>query len=123
MTRFSDLSEAEKKKVIFIPPYAAKTPTNEQFEDWKNPKRFGIWLDGKHIKNSDLNKYKPSDIASFSGSYIHKNARQPQGYLYQFGLMTHKEYERYLKEQTESPFLLVTDLKPKPKTVWVEPKQ
>jgi hypothetical protein len=123
MTRFSDLSEAEKKKVIFIPPYAPKTPTNEQFEDWKNPKRFGIWLDGKHIKNSDLNKYKPSDIASFSGSYIHKNARQPQGYLYQFGLMTHKEYERYLKEQTESPFLLVSDLKPRPKTVWVEPKQ
>lgn len=123
MTRFSDLSEAEKKKVIFIPPYAAKTPTNEQFEDWKNPKRFGIWLDGKHIKNSDLNNYKPSDIASFSGSYVHKNARQPQGYLYQFGLMTHKEYERYLKEQTESPFLLVAEFKPRPKTVWKEPKQ
>ena len=123
MTRFSDLSEAEKKKVMFIPPHAAKTPTNEQFEDWKNPKRFGIWLDGKHIKNSDLNKYKPSDIASFSGSYVHKNARQPQGYLYQFGLMTHKEYECYLKEQTESPFLLVADFKRKPKTVWVEPKQ
>jgi hypothetical protein len=123
MKRFSDLSEAEKKKVMYIPPHAAKTPTDEQFEDWKNPKRFGIWLDGKRIKNSDLNKYKPGDIATFSGSYIHKNARQPQGYLYQFGLMTHKEYERYLKEQAESPFLLVADFKPKPKTVWVEPKQ
>ncbi len=123
MKRFSDLSEAEKKKVFFVPPLAAKTPTNAQFEDWKNPKRFGIWLDGKHIKNSDLNKYKPSDIASFMGSYVHKNARQPQGYLYQFSLMTHKEYERYMKASTESPFLVVLESKPKPKTVWVEPKQ
>jgi hypothetical protein len=123
MKRFSDLSEAEKKKVFFVPPLAAKTPTDAQFEDWKNPKRFGIWLDGKHIKNSDLNRYKPSDIASFMGSYVHKNARQPQGYLYQFSLMTHKEYERYLKSSTESPFLVVLERKPKPKTVWVEPKQ
>jgi hypothetical protein len=102
---------------------AAKTPTQKEFEDWKNPKRFGIWLDNKRIKNSDLNKYEPTDIASFSGSYVHKNARQPQGYLYQFDLMTHKEYERYLKEEAESPFLLVADFKLKPKTVWVEPKQ
>ncbi|QJD78858.1 M56 family metallopeptidase [Spirosoma rhododendri] len=122
MKRFSDLSEAEKKKVVFIPPQAAKTPTDEQFEDWKNPKRFGIWLDNKHIKNSDLNKYKPSDIASFWGSYVHKNARQLQGYLYQFDLMTHKEYERYLREKTESPFLFVADRAPRPKAVWVEPK-
>ncbi len=123
MKQFSDLSEAAKKKVVFIPPQATRTPTDEQFEDWKNPKRFGIWLDNKPIKNSDLNKYKPSDIAFFSGSYVHKNARQPQGYLYPFDLMTHKEYERYLKEEAESLFLFVAEGKPRPKTVWVEPKQ
>lgn len=110
--KFSDLSEGEKKNVIFIAPQPRKTPSKSQFEEWKNPNMFGIWIDGKHVKNGALNAYKASDIASFSGSYIHKNARQPQGYLYQMDLMTHKEYERYLKESVDSPFLIVMRDKP-----------
>ncbi len=105
--KFSDLSETEKKGVILIGPQPRKTPTEAQFAEWKNPKMFGIWIDGKRVKNKALDGYKSDDIASFSGSYVHKNARQPEGYLYQMDLMTHQEYDRYLKERTESPFLVI----------------
>ncbi|MCX6217098.1 M56 family metallopeptidase [Spirosoma sp.] len=105
--KFANLSEEEKKNVILIAPIPPKTPTDAQFSDWKNPKLFGIWIDDKRVKNEVLDKYKPIDIASFSGSFVHKNARQPEGYLYQLDLMTHAAYERYLKEQKENPFLVV----------------
>ncbi|GAB3020056.1 M56 family metallopeptidase [Spirosoma pulveris] len=111
--KFANLSEEEKKNVILIAPMPPKTPTDAQFSDWKNPKLFGIWIDDKRVKNEVLDKYKPSDIASFSGSFVHKNARQPEGYLYQIDLMTHLAYERYLKEQKENPFLVVEQRFPK----------
>lgn len=111
--KFSDLSEEEKKNVVLVAPFPPKTPTDAQFSDWKNPKLFGIWIDGKRVKNEVLDTYKPTDITSFSGSFVHKNARQPEGYLYQMDLMTHSAYERYLKEREENPLLIV--MKPRPK--------
>jgi len=30
-------------------------PTTAQFESWKNEKEFAIWIDNKHISNSELN--------------------------------------------------------------------
>jgi bla regulator protein BlaR1 len=111
--KFSDLLEAERKNVVLIAPMPPGTPTEAQFSDWKNPKLFGIWLDGKRVKNKALDQYKPTDIASFSGSFVHKNARQPEGYLYQMDLMTHSGYERYLKEQKEKPLLVVMQPRPK----------
>ncbi len=107
---YDQLTEEEKDliKAADPQPYELrKTPTPEQFEDWKNPKKFGIWLDGKHIKNSELNKYKPEDIVAFSGSYVHKNARQPQGYLYQFDIMTEAAYQKYLKDWKDGPFIMI----------------
>ncbi|SOD93704.1 BlaR1 peptidase M56 [Spirosoma fluviale] len=111
--KFSDLSKKEKKNVVLIAPFPPRTPTDAQFSDWKNPKLFGIWIDDKRVKNEVLDRYKPTDIASFSGSFVHKNARQPEGYLYQMDLMTHSAYERYLKEQKEKPFLVVMQRFPK----------
>lgn len=111
--KFSDLLEAERKDVVLIAPLPPKTPTEAQFSEWKNPKLFGIWLDGKRVKNKVLDQYKSIDIASYWGSFVHKNARQPEGYLYQMDLMTHSGYERYLKEQKERPLLVVMQPRPK----------
>ncbi|MGA0555408.1 M56 family metallopeptidase [Larkinella sp. VNQ87] len=95
--KYSELTPEEKKHVIELPPEPRKSPTDAQFNDWKNPDKFGIWLDGKRIKNEELNKYKPSDIVSFWGSYVHKNARRFGKHHYQFELMTEKYYSAYLK--------------------------
>lgn len=106
--KFSELSAEEKKLVILIAPESRKTPTEAQFAEWKNSKKYGVWVDGKRVRNFANTTYKAGDIAAYSGSYVHKNARQPEGYLYQMDLMTHKEYQTYLKESTENPFLVLS---------------
>ena len=71
-----------------------KQPTSSEFESWKNEKEFAIWLDGKPIPNSNLNKLSANDIVHYTGSFIHNNARSdrfPQPY--QYSLYTKKGFE------------------------------
>jgi len=104
---YAQLSPEEKKRVRLVPPQGPKTPTEAVFASWKNPKKFGVWVDGKRTRNFASTSLKASDIASYSRSYVHKNARQPEGYLYQIDLMTHAYYQNYLKESAENPFLIL----------------
>lgn len=80
---------------IGIPkPLQKMSPTQKEMEEFKNSKKYAIWIDGKHVPNENLNKYKPNDIAHFSGSVILKNARSkrfPQPFQYWFS--THKYFE------------------------------
>lgn len=73
---YSDLSEAEKSMLMHPPGVPEKkTPSAEQFDQWKNPDTYAIWLDGRHIPNSQLNQMNNSEIAFFFDSYVHNNAR------------------------------------------------
>ncbi|WP_299117736.1 M56 family metallopeptidase [uncultured Winogradskyella sp.] len=49
--------------------------TNKLYEDFKDSDTYAIWIDGKHIQNSALNNYSASDFVHYSGSIVHKNAR------------------------------------------------
>jgi bla regulator protein blaR1 len=110
--RFSSLTTEQKRHVTYIGPEPAKTPSEAEFNRWKNPRQFGIWLDGKRSRNFANTRLTASDIAAYSGSYVYKNARQPEGYLYQMELMTHARYAAYLKEQEQSPFLFLDSNRP-----------
>lgn len=103
--KFNELTSEQKKHVVYIAPEERMTPNEAEFERWKNPKIFGMWVDGKRVRNFANTKLKASDIVAYSGSYVHKNARQPEGYLYQMDVMTAPYYKKYLKECEESPFL------------------
>ncbi|MBC8152047.1 MAG: hypothetical protein H7Z72_03970 [Bacteroidetes bacterium] len=105
--RYSDLTDAEKKLVIYIPPQPQKSPTEAEFIAWKNPRKYGIWVDGRRTRNFVDTPLQATDIISYSGSFVHKNARQPEGYLYQMDLMTRKGYDDYMKEQVQSPLLIL----------------
>lgn len=50
-------------------------PNPALFESWKNGDEFAIWIDGKVVPNSKLEEMKVSEIAHYSSSYIHSNAR------------------------------------------------
>lgn len=70
-----------------------KVPSKQEFESWKNANKYALWLDGEAIPNSTLNKYTVDDIAYYSGSFVHNNARSktfPQAY--QFRLYTAKGF-------------------------------
>ncbi|MEW5676867.1 M56 family metallopeptidase [Flavobacterium enshiense] len=74
-------------------PLQKKSPSKKELDDFKNGKKYAIWIDGANVSNTKLNQYKPSDFAHFSGSVILKNARtkkHPQPFQYWF--YTHKYY-------------------------------
>jgi biopolymer transport protein ExbD len=74
-------------------------PTAAQFESWKNETEFAIWLDGKHISNSELNNYKLNDIAHYVGSSVHSNAKsKKKPEPFQFNLYTKDGFNKFYKE-------------------------
>ncbi|MEK8179357.1 energy transducer TonB [Flavobacterium buctense] len=97
--KYQELTENEKKDIIlylFVPkPLEKKSPTTIELNEFKNSKKYAIWIDGKNVPNNELNKYNPKDIAHFSGSVILKNARtkkHPQPFQYWF--YTHPYFEK-----------------------------
>jgi hypothetical protein len=96
---YEELTIEDKQKfgkfAFYIPkPSQKMSPTQKEMEDFKNSKKYAIWIDGKHVTNENLSKYEPNEIAHFSGSVILKNARSkkfPQPFQYWFS--THKYFE------------------------------
>jgi beta-lactamase regulating signal transducer with metallopeptidase domain len=95
---YEDLTEADKdyfSVFLYVPkPYVKKSPTTAEVKDFMNAKKYAIWIDGKNVPNTELGKYKRTDIAYFSGSVILKNARtkrHPQPFQYWF--YTHKAFD------------------------------
>ncbi|QZK89312.1 regulatory sensor-transducer, BlaR1/MecR1 family protein [Flavobacterium sp. CHNK8] len=99
-TKYEDLSEEYKKRALFYVPTARekKSPTTQELENFKDPKKYAIWIDDVHQTNKSLNNFKPSEIAFFQGSSVYKNARSkkfPQPYQYNF--YTHNYFDKNLK--------------------------
>lgn len=96
---YEELTTVDKQKLdkfaFYIPkPYQKMSPTLKEMKEFTNTKKYAIWIDGKHVPNENLSKYKPNEIAYFSGSVILKNARSkkfPQPFQYWFS--THKYFE------------------------------
>jgi len=104
---FKDLTQEEKAQVVYIAPDSRKTPTEEQWAAFKNPKQYGVWIDSKRRRDSPFSKYKRTDIVTYWYSFVHKNARQPEGYLYQLELYTEAGYQQTLQERREHPLLVL----------------
>lgn len=106
--RYRDLTPVQKKLVKYLPPPARIEPTEAQWNDWQNTKKYGLWIDGKRRRDNPLGRqYKRADIVFFWSSYIHKNARQPEGYLYQLDLYTEPAYQEMVKRMEENPLLVI----------------
>ena len=78
-----------------------KIPTKEQLESWKVPTEYGIWLDGKRIENSELNRYQSSDFSHFFVSRLARNAKDYGKYVYHLELSTTTSY-RELKAKLDA---------------------
>ena len=79
-----------------------KTPTNGQFDSWKNKDKFALWIDGKVVDNKVLNNYKNTDFSYFSGSFVYRNARSkrfPQEY--QFRLYTNAAFKKMKEKEAQ----------------------
>ncbi|WPO80435.1 M56 family metallopeptidase [Flavobacterium sp. KACC 22761] len=93
--KYSELTEQEKKLVPPVPSLAKKSPDSQEYEGFKNSENYAVWIDGKHVPNSDLNEYEASNFVSYFNSFVHKNARSkkfPQ--RFQVTLFTAEGYDK-----------------------------
>lgn len=94
--------EKAKQKFSLTPkkygPYKANPPSKEQFESFKDPKMYGVWLDGKRVPNSVLSKYQHTDFADFWQSTLLKNAAHYGQYKYHLELSTPAAFQAYVNE-------------------------
>jgi bla regulator protein blaR1 len=107
------MSKEQKSKqnimVMGISDYVSpkEVPTEKEFENFKDPTKYGVWVDGKKIKNSELNKYKASDFSNFGISKLYGAAKYDKGvkriYGYQLDMMTSEYYEKYKEETLTNP--------------------
>jgi hypothetical protein len=98
--KYEALTLEEKNRYLSYTPkkYSKKSPTKAEFEDFKNSKKYAIWIDDIPANNSHLAVYSPDKIAYFTGSSVFKNARSkkfPQPFQYSF--YTEAYYEKNLK--------------------------
>ena len=107
---FLSMNDVQRRKVSLTftknsGPLPPNVPTEKEFENFKNPKKYGVWINDRKVKNSELDKYKASDfgqvfISRLEGGAKYKNGIS-RGYDFQLGLMTTDYYKKYRKETLE----------------------
>lgn len=91
--------QQDNQMFVFIPRNSMvlpkEVPTYKQLESFKDPKIYGIWLDGKRVDNEILNNYINTDFSSVFISKLMKNAKNYGQHVYQVDLMTNEGYQDY----------------------------
>jgi hypothetical protein len=99
---------------------AIHTPNKNQLDTWRNDMEYGVWIDGKRVKNNTLSQYKPEDfdLACFENINLPSDAER-FGHKYEIELMTKSYYTHYKQVFEEKKGIvtiygknLVTDEKP-----------
>ena len=70
-------------------------PTQEQFESFKDPNIYGVWIDGNRVNNEELKIYMSTDFSSVFVSKLQSNAKNYGKHEYQVDLMTNTGYGDY----------------------------
>lgn len=94
------MNEEQRKSVSFSfikfsSPFAKSIPTNKQLNGWKNENVYGVWIDGKQVKNEALNNYNNTDFSHAYTSKLYGKAKENKRYQYQVDLMTNDYYKSY----------------------------
>ena len=63
-------------------------------------REYGVWLDGKRIRNSELKKYSADQIHHYWKSVLHRNAKNYGVHTFQLNMYTNKYFEERLNNGT-----------------------
>lgn len=83
-----------------------KSPTPEMFEKWKIPTIFGVWINNKRVPNSELDKYKYSDIAEYDLSKLYGGALKGRIYKYQLDLLTNDYFDKTFEKRSKDRVII-----------------
>jgi len=89
--------QQDTQTVAFLPPMGPSpkiVPTKAQFESWKNPNMYGVWIDDKKVSNSALSKYSATDFSHVFVSKLYGFAKKGKIYSYQVNIMTNAYYQK-----------------------------
>lgn len=97
---YTQMSQEQQKKQFIAfyvpgPPPTKSHPTAAQLIKWQDAANYGVWIDGKRIKNADLVDYKPSDFDLVMFSRLLPIAVKNDKFHFQVDLMTPKAYAKF----------------------------
>jgi beta-lactamase regulating signal transducer with metallopeptidase domain len=73
---YNELSLEQKKRVPPPAPAPEKLKmTVKQFVAYQKKSEYAVWIDGKHVENSELKNYTAADFVLHLNSHVYKNAR------------------------------------------------
>jgi hypothetical protein len=75
------------------------SPSDKQIKAWRDPSQYGVWIDGKKIKNNEIDAYNESDFDQYFVSRLTKTALHHNEYAFQVNLMTKTYYAQYYKQE------------------------
>jgi len=99
--KFKELSQSEKERFMdkasspefYLPPPPPSYVDDEMLEDFLNTEKYGVWIDGKRVENSQVKSLQPNDIHHFYKSRLYKNAVHYGQYTYQLNIVTRAHYK------------------------------
>ena len=95
------LEQQNKQSIGFIKdakPLPKIIPTKQQYEAFKNPQVYGVWINEKKVSNAELNKYSNMDFSQVFISKLYGAAKKGKTYTHQLNLMTNDFYNKYYEE-------------------------
>ncbi len=100
-----DQADTLQFKVYYASLPSKKSLSKEDFDKYKNPNMYGVWVNDKKVANTALNSYTADDLYEIYISRLYPNAQPKTGYKYKYqvGLMTEPQYDAYRKEYLSKP--------------------
>lgn len=100
---FQQMSPAQQQNraisFTYPPEPATGSPvTRDELNSWKNPSVYGVWLNGKRMRNSSLQHVNPENINKIFFSRLTDKAVKNDGFQYQVELMTLDYYKKYRQQ-------------------------
>jgi bla regulator protein BlaR1 len=79
-------------------PLPERHLSQAELDSWTDPAVYGVWIDGKRVKNADLKNHKPGEFNQMFFSKLSERAVKNDKFHYQIDLMTLAYYKKYREE-------------------------